>query len=104
MPLSQADLPSFPTPASRSAGAHPDAFEPDDFDFSAYLGRRFGWSREQVARQMTDWLRNYEPEFLQDSSSGSSQTGMVAKRLRSAGHARGVGMLAGSFLEQTGTG
>jgi len=40
------------------------AFEPESFDFSAYLGRRFGVDSELASEVLGQWLRNYEPTGL----------------------------------------
>lgn len=53
---------TFRRPTHPSSAATPAAaFDPDCFDFAAYIGRRFGVDRTLGLEVLGQWLRTYEP-------------------------------------------
>ena len=60
---------AFRRPAEQSRRESADrAFDPKNFDFAAYLGRRLGIDVGLASELLGEWLRTYEPVDLAGDS------------------------------------
>ena len=82
--------------ASTSSQSVDSAFDPDCFDFAAYLGRRLGVDADLASEVLGYWLQHYERA---DGALAGREGGDEAPPRSNVHHAR-----AGSFeMQCTGT-